>query len=506
MNEPLRPTLPLHRFGVAAAVLLLLLLMFQDTAVAMASIWLRSSTFTHALLVPPIVGWLIWRQRDVLSAQRVRPMPWMLVPMAAVCLLWLLGDLANVSALTQLALVTLIVMSVPALFGMAVTRAILFPLGFLYFAVPLGDFMLEPMMAWTADFTVFALRLSGIPVYREANQFVIPSGSWSVVEACSGVRYLIASFMVGTLFAYLNYRSMKRRVVFMAASIVVPIIANWLRAYLIVMAGHLSDNVIAAGVDHLIYGWIFFGVVIMAMFAVGARWAEPDPPPFSAAAEPTVAQSRTPWLVIAGILALTVGTQVFAWHFDHDDAVEPVLALPKVDGWRSDAPTLPEWTPAFRHPNVVASTEYVAGADHVGVWVGYYRNQTYLRKLVTPENMVVRHDDKTWTVATSGLETVDGVTLRSADMRPVGLLRDGTGRRLRVWHAYWIGGRYMVSDPRARLQLALNRLLGRGDDAAAVVLYTVEDTREEADALLKRFAPAYLDALNRRLSATRDAR
>jgi exosortase len=138
--------------------------------------------------------------------------------------------------------------------------------------------MLPSMMQWTADFTVFALQLSGVPVLREGLQFVIPTGSWSVVEACSGVRYLIASFMVGTLFAYLNYRSSWRRAVFMLVSLLVPIVANWVRAYLIVMTGHLSGNELAVGADHLIYGWVFFGIVIGLMFMIGARWTEPDLP------------------------------------------------------------------------------------------------------------------------------------------------------------------------------------------------------------------------------------
>ncbi len=146
----------------------------------------------------------------------------------------------------------------------------------MFFAVPFGEFLLPVLMEYTANFTVTALRLSGIPVYREGLQFVIPSGNWSVVEACSGVRYLIASFMIGTLFAYLNYRSTRRRLVFIGVSIVVPIVANWLRAYMIVMLGHLSGNTIAVGVDHLIYGWLFFGLVITIMFLIGARWSEPE--------------------------------------------------------------------------------------------------------------------------------------------------------------------------------------------------------------------------------------
>ena len=83
-----------------------------------------------------------------------------------------------------------------------------------------------------------------------------------MVEACSGLRYLIASLMIGVLYAAISYRSAWRRAAFIAASILVPLLANWLRAYMIVMLGHLSNNTIAVGVDHLIYGWLFFGIVM----------------------------------------------------------------------------------------------------------------------------------------------------------------------------------------------------------------------------------------------------
>ena len=105
----------------------------------------------------------------------------------------------------------MLVLAVPAVLGFEVALTILFPLLFLFFAVPFGEFTVPTLMEWTADFTVLALQLTGMPVYREGQHFVIPSGNWSVIDECSGVRYLMASFMVGTLFAYLNYRSYKRR-------------------------------------------------------------------------------------------------------------------------------------------------------------------------------------------------------------------------------------------------------------------------------------------------------
>jgi exosortase A len=301
-----RPWLP--ALLTLAAVWLALGLFYADTVSTMVGIWYRSETFAHAFLVPPISAWLVWRQRAQLACLKPQPRPWLLWGVAATAAAWLLADLVNINSATQMAWMTMFVLSVPAVLGFAVASAILFPLLFLYFAVPVGEFMLPYMMEWTADFTVYALRLSGIPVFREGLQFVIPSGSWSVIEACSGVRYLIASFMVGTLFAYLNYRSTKRRVIFIIASLLIPIVANWLRAYMIVMLGHLSGNTIAVGVDHLIYGWVFFGVVVMLMFYVGGRWTEHDDPPDVLASHALVLPppARPGVLIVTGVLAIAI--------------------------------------------------------------------------------------------------------------------------------------------------------------------------------------------------------
>jgi exosortase A len=496
-----------------------LLLLFRQTAGAMVSIWNRSDTFAHAFLVPPLVAWLIWRRRELLAQLPSKPWWWALLPMALVSLMWLLGALAGVNAGTQFALVAMIVLSVPAVFGLQVARALMFPLLFLFFAVPFGEFMVPAMMAWTADFTVAALQLTGVPVYREGLQFIIPSGPWSVVEACSGVRYLIASFMVGTLFAYLNFKSLRKRLAFVAVSLLVPIVANWVRAYMIVMIGHLSGNKLAVGVDHLIYGWVFFGLVVGLMFWIGSRFAEHGDDDAALAAAravsapgPLVAPpASSPWWVGAAALALVAAAQLGFWQLNRDSSAGSVSAqlslASRYGTWTSSAASFTSWVPGFQFARTVASGSYSDGTHEAAVWVGYYRDQGYDKKLISSTNVLTsREIDSRWASSETGTRTVHTpkftAKMAVADVRPSlgasGGAINSQELGLRVWHVYWIGGQWVVGEVQARALLSVNRLLGKGDDAAVVTLYvpivTTAD-RAQADAILETWAGEVLPDL-----------
>ncbi len=498
------------------AVIAFLLFVFQDTGRAMVSIWMRSETFAHAFLVPPIAIWLAWRRRVELAVTAIKPVPWLLGVVALVCAMWLVGDIASVNAATQFMLVSLVVVSVPAVAGWAVARVLMFPLLFLYFAVPMGEFLVPVMMSMTADFTVAALRFTGVPVYREGLQFVIPSGSWSVVEACSGVRYLIASFMVGTLFAYLNYRTIKRRLLFVLASIAVPVVANWLRAYMIVMLGHLSGNEIAVGADHLVYGWVFFGVVIGIMFFIGARWTEPDPtaPALTATlqvARTVPASTTLIWVVAAGISALVLLTQLA--HFQllqPSSAGPPSVQLPtRLGAWQQGGPLPSDWAPAYRDPSATQYVAYTRGNQTVAVWVGYYRDQSPPRELIASTNTLISPSSVTWTLVDSSTQLLAAPAGQKAivsTMRDTADPNVRARKRLKVLQFYWVGQRFTASPAQAKLLMALQRLRGRGDDSAALMIYAAVDPSGLTDAALGDFVAAHLPDLAASLQATADKR
>jgi exosortase A len=484
------------------------LLLYRDSFGAMVAIWSRSDTFAHAFLVPPISLWLIWRRRAPLARLIPRAQPWMLLPLAAVAAIWLVGDLAGVNALTQLAATAMLVLSVTALLGLPIARSLTFPLAFLFFMVPLGEFLMPQLMNWTADITVWALRAFGVPVYREGLSFIIPSGSWSVIEACSGIRYLIASFMVGTLFAYLNFRSTRRRLVFGLVALAVPVVANWVRAVLIVMLGHMSNNRLAAGVDHIIYGWVFFGIVVMLMFFIGARWSEAPAAamPSSSRAGGQAPAAWVPWVAATCIVGLLALPRAAAWELQNRSVGTPQLVMPRLPGAPLLADARPLHRPLFEGPKAEASAVYGAGESAVTVHVAYYRQQTYGHKLVNSQNMLVRSEDPDWHLTASGLLPLNvgglPVEVRSAELRQ-GDLSDGRGRRLQVRQVYWIDGRFTSNDTYAGLLGVAARLRGHGDDGAAITFFRAG---EPGDPALDHFVEAHLPGLGQWLAGVRALR
>ena len=467
-------------FGFAFAFVALLCI-FIDTAIDLVDAWTRSGTFAHGYIILPVSAWLIWRMRAELAPIAPRIQPLALVPLLGCGLLWLAGSTAGVHTPTSYAFVATIPCIVWGIFGNAVTRRILFPLAFLFFAVPAGDFLMPTLMDHTADFTIAALRISGVPVYREGNYFSIPSGNWSVVEACSGLRYLIASLTPGCLFAYLNYRRASRRVAFIAASIVVPVIANWLRAYLIVMIAHLSSNALATGVDHIVYGWLFFGLVMLALFWVGGFWREDDEASDRARAESAAkaaalhprrpSDGRAFALATMALIVVAAPWPVLGGRIERiADAAHPgALEVGAVPGWSVDATAFTDFVPHYQRSRTSLRTTYVSGDRRVQLFVAYYSGQATNGSLVTFDNDVVILGDKVWGAVrrSTTTTTVNGASVPIAETV---VRREDSPERLLAWRWYWINGRLTTSDYLAKAYTAFDKITGRGDDSAVIVV------------------------------------
>ncbi|MEZ5529324.1 MAG: exosortase A [Porticoccaceae bacterium] len=465
--------------------------LFHETAWTMFSTWLNSETYTHGILILPIVIWLVWRRRTFWQHLSPRPNYLFLIPLAFSGFGWMLGKLAAVQVVQQLALISMLVSAFIAVVGKDISRTLVFPLAFLFFAVPMGEGLVPPLMEYTATVTTFMVKLTGIPVYRDGMFISLPTGNWSVVSACSGIRYLIASVSLGCLFAYLNYSSNRKRLAFMVVSAIVPIVANGLRAYMIVMIGHLSNMQLAVGVDHLIYGWLFFGLVMLVLFVIGSRWRDPDQVPDFDRVAITVSNlpvSSSAALLRGLVLVLMLGGLWPTWVYALDRVQRtwydsPLLAPMVLQGWTLASEKQWDWFPRSEGDDRRMDQFYQAlnaeeSADSLQLHVVHYLEQHQGKEVVHANNRLFNKEFRYWRLASLHTRETpigaDSLAVREAIIR-------GPGRELLVWQWYRVGNYYTADKYMAKVREVMSRLLkGRRDAAIITVAVSINEDTDES--------------------------
>ncbi|HYD60388.1 MAG TPA: exosortase A [Noviherbaspirillum sp.] len=495
---------PMPASLLVAVTLLAACAIYVETARSIVAIWNSSETFAHGYIILPISLWLIWRRREVLAQIPLQPFWPALLLLAACGFGWLLAELGEVQVVRQYAFVAMLPLTVLAVTGPSMTRAMAFPLFYLLLAVPFGEVFVAPLINFTADFTVAALQLTGIPVLRSGSNFEIPSGSWSVVEACSGVRYLISSFTLGCLYAYLNYRSSLRRLTFVLLSIIVPIVANGGRAYMIVIIGHLSDNRLAAGVDHLIYGWVFFGLVMFLMFWAGSYWRE-DTPFTAPAADMPQARSR---VADRGVFPIAIASIVCIGIWPAYAALTGRIPLAagemdpnKVDVQWPESMPFTDWKHGFSPAQAETTRFFEKDSRRVGMSVLVYRGRQDGAGLISTANRLVPTKERHWQQRSSATQNVT-TGERVLDVRETRLQREG--QKLLVWHWYTINGEFTASDYVGKLVLARERLFMRSNEGASIMLFApFEEDVEGARAVMRKFLNDNVASLDASFARTR---
>jgi exosortase A len=247
---------------------------FWHTISAMVDVWTHSRTFAHGLLVLPACFYLIWCYRGRLSGIRPAPSGWGLSALMVAGSGWFIAYQMDAPVGQQLAVIAMFPGLVWTILGTQVFHALLVPLGFLIFALPVGTAMEPWLQDVTATFIVAGLRLIGIPVNAEGYAIAIPSGTWEVARDCGGLRYVLPGLALGYLYAAVTYRHWAQRLGFLLLCISLLIIVNGFRAYAIIVSNHLG---IADGTDHRVFSYTIYGVTILMLFWLGSQWEERGP-------------------------------------------------------------------------------------------------------------------------------------------------------------------------------------------------------------------------------------
>lgn len=150
---------------------------------------------------------------------------------------------------------------------------------------------------------------------------------------------------------------------------------------------------------------------------------------------------------------------------------------------------------------------FVSGDRKVSLFVGYYSGQLSNGALVTYGNEVVVVSDKLWGSIAQSARTVTAGGEPLAVVESTIKAETALGNeRLLTWRWYWINGRLTTSNYLAKAYNALDKLTGRGDDSAVIVVTTPMDAPSDtrAEATLEAFVSAAQPQITARLAAIRE--
>jgi len=422
--------------------------------------WTRlDESYSHGFLLLLISVFLFVR-----TFRREQPVaafyPLWIVPLVGALLLYVVGDILMIQAAQQIVLVPLLLGGFAIIWGWRQVRAFIVPVGIVFFAIPVWDFISWPLQLITVVINQILLGIPGIEFEVEGVfVYLIGVGAFEIAHGCSGLRYLLVGLTLAVLYGELNYRHWSSKVLMISMAIAFALVANWLRVFIIIYMGYITDMETGLIEDHDTFGWYVFAGTLVPLFLFG-RWLEKRPwERVEQASGIALGKLRGPGLagalVVAGIFLLTaVGVA------SGDDPVTGetrTLSLSPMpgDNWSPlFQRQLQGWEPRIQRPDwVYRATFFNSEGMEAGqqpdmkakVALYTYEYQRAGREVVQFGNRVydtrVWHPERTYGIATNG-----GANLRGLNLR----LR-GSDEYLYIAYGYYVEGRWETDELLAKL-------------------------------------------------------
>lgn len=259
--------------------------------------WWTDQNYSHGLLIPFVIGYILWTSRRRFKQTEVRPSLFWGGGSVLLAILALWAGTAGAELYTQrLSLVLMLGGIVVYFWGFRVLRLTLVPLLLLVLALPIPIIVFNkiafPLQIFASRCAVWSMRLFEIPVLRQGNVIeLLPRGSFEtkkleVVEACSGIRSLMTLVTLAVVFAYVTYPQQGgpdsgsrrgqwlqsfgawRSAILMISAVPIAVLTNALRVSGTGVLAHYYGTGVADGFFHSFSGWAIYIAAALLMFAV----------------------------------------------------------------------------------------------------------------------------------------------------------------------------------------------------------------------------------------------
>ncbi|MDQ3010253.1 MAG: exosortase/archaeosortase family protein [Acidobacteriota bacterium] len=246
---------------------------YHDVLWRLVDDWRVDENYSHGFLIPIVSGYAIWAKREQISSIPLEPR-WILGGALAIVAVLMLfaGVLGAESYITRLSLVLSLASLTIYFGGLNWLRQLLFPIGLLTFALPIPNIIFNqiafPLQLIASDYATRVIKLFGIPALREGNVIELAQMKLQVVEACSGIRSLMALAALTVVYLYFTETRWWRRIALVAAVMPIAVLANAARVAGTGLLAHYRGAQAAEGFLHNFSGLLIFLVAVLLLLAV----------------------------------------------------------------------------------------------------------------------------------------------------------------------------------------------------------------------------------------------
>src|SRR6267378_3310584 len=226
----------------------------------------------HGPLIIAAALWLVWQSREKLKSTPLSPAPvagWVVLISGLV--LMFLARTQGVLTVEVLSAIPVIAGCVLLLAGWTVLRVLAFPICFLFFAVPMPDWLIDaatvPLKVFISDVVTQVLYAMGYPIAQNGVMIMIGSYQLMVKDACSGMNSIFALSAIGVFYVYAFRSDTKIRGFLLLAAIVpITIVANFIRVLALVLIAYHGGIDVVEGALHDLTGIGLFVVAVALLF------------------------------------------------------------------------------------------------------------------------------------------------------------------------------------------------------------------------------------------------
>ena len=293
----------------AIALVSVILFTYTTVLVKLSRDWWSDENYSHGLLVPFIIAYILWTQRRKFATEPARPSVLFGALAVTFALFGLWAGVAGAELYTQrMSLVLLVAGTVVYFGGIGFLRLVLVPLLLLVLAIPIPTIVFNkiafPLQLFASRVAVWSMTVVGIPVLRQGNVIELkPLNSFTtkkleVVEACSGIRSMMTLLTLAVVFAYFTYPRSDgssgprgrfgwlrtygfwRSLIIVLSAVPIAILTNATRVSGTGILSHYYGTKVADGFFHTFSGWAIYVVAFLMLFGIG--WVidrfKPKPP------------------------------------------------------------------------------------------------------------------------------------------------------------------------------------------------------------------------------------